>query len=137
MPIKRESGLASIASEGSPMKPITAGFILLGLVAVATIPNVACAGSINIPKASVPHITVPHVTTPKVNNGGKSTTSTNTNYSDQTNLSNDQVTSAQANSSQKNSQEMYNNIKQYQTGTQQGAQQIWQSHEQGYVTLKP
>jgi len=136
MPIKRESGLASIASGGSPMKPITAGFILLGLVAVATIPNVACAGSINIPKASVPHITVPHVTTPKVNNGGKSTTSTNTNYSDQTNLSNDQVTSAQP-SIQTNSQEMYNNIKQFQKAAPQATQQIWQSHEQGYVTLKP
>jgi hypothetical protein len=54
-------------AETHPMKPITAGFILLAFLAAATKPDVLFAGTINIPKVSVPHITVAHLTTPQVN----------------------------------------------------------------------
>ena len=63
------------------MKTIATGFILLAFVAAATMPDVVCAGTINVP-VSAPHITVPrittppaktHVTTPQGNIGGKIT----------------------------------------------------------------
>ena len=46
------------------MKTITTGFIVLAFVAAATMTDVVCVGTINMP-VSVPHITVPRITTPQ------------------------------------------------------------------------
>jgi hypothetical protein len=131
------AGAAGIGFEAKRIahmrRGLTAGFILLAFVAAATMPDVVCAGTINIPKASVHR-----VTTPKVNNGGKAAGSGNTNYSDPENLGQRGVaTSGQANTAQSYSKAEYDNLKQFQKTAPQATQQIWQSQGSGYQKIKP